>query len=79
MKTSRIFSLDGDSKPNPSGRSGCFQLGGNPEDDGTLGLKPFVGLWTGLATLEDITTHLPPSTAIVPFYHAETLPFYWSK
>jgi hypothetical protein len=79
MKPSRKFALDGEAKPNPSNRSGCFQLDGDPEEDGRLGLNPFVGLWTGLATLDAITTHLPPSNALVPFYFADTLPFYWSK
>ena len=78
MKTSKKFTLDGESKPNPSNRSGCFQLGGDAEDDGTLGLKPFVGLWTGVATLDDITTHIPPAHVLVPFYFQDVLPYYWS-
>lgn len=79
MAADRKFKLDGETGHNPSGRSGCFTLGGDPDDDGVLGSRPYVGLWSGIANIEDIATHLPPSTAIVPFYFADTLPFYWSK
>ena len=78
MKTSRKFALGEGTPVNPALRSGCFTLDGDSEDDGTLGLKPFVSLWTGLATLEDIATRLPPASIIVSFYHQDMMPYNWS-
>jgi hypothetical protein len=73
------YIIDSDNRINPLNRSGVFSVGGHPEDDGVLESCAFTTLWTGIADIDTITDYLPPSNALVPFYFAESMPFYWSK
>lgn len=73
------FTIDADNRINPRQRSGVFEIGSHPEEDGVLESCVFPALWTGIADIDTITDDIPPSTAIVHFYFAETMLFYWSK
>lgn len=69
--------ITGATAVNPSQRSGIFSLGGDPEDDGSIGGKTFVALWTGIEDSDGITTVTPPQTPIIAFYFEDILPYSW--
>jgi len=70
---------DGVNFVNAGSRSGAFSTDKAPDDDGVLGDRTFVPLWSGVRDLDGLTEAIPAASGLVlPGYFHDTLPYNWS-